>query len=417
MTTQHTDSPPRIFMILESMYPAPGGGGAEAQVGTLSRWFARHGIPCTIIAPMVPWGSQQATEQEGDVEIIRLRYPRIPVFGGLILQLKLIVLLFRRRHRIRALHCHIANNMAVATAVANRLLKKNMLVKLTGHTELNGGILATRPGLSTRLKRKLLKPALMQAISHMLAERLQQAGFEKRQIVEIPNAVDTQRFRPSPELRRQARKSRGASDELVMVYVGRLEAEKGVELLLNAWADAFRPDQQVRLVLVGNGSLQARLESLVQSKGCAHQIDFVGRSHEVARHLASADIGVLPSYAEGLSNTLLESMASGLPMIGSRVSGTEDFIEPSVHGWLFPPGDLPALVECLRAAHQLDRDRLAAMGEAARQRVQATASIPAVTKQLLACYDHGSPRPDTTGVAITPGLPSPSTHSPPRTRA
>lgn len=392
-------------MILDSVYPAVGGGGAEAQVGTLSRWFSRHGHPCTIVAPMVSWGSQQATEQEGDVDIIRLRYPRIPLFGGLILQLKLINLLYQRRHQIRALHCHIANNMAVGTAIANRFLKKNLLVKLTGNTELNGGILAERPSLIMRLKRQLLKAAMMQAISHMLVERLMEAGFDESRIFQIPNAVDTQRFEQSFGARRQARESRYPDNDLVMIYVGRLEPEKGVELLLEAWADAFGPDQRVRLVLVGSGSQQARLQSLVQTRGCAHQIEFVGQSRDVAQHLAAADIGVLPSYAEGLSNTLLESMASGLSMIGSRVSGTEDFIEPGVNGWLFPAGDRSSLVECLRAAHQLGPDRLAVMGEAASHRVQATASIPAVTRQLLARYDHGSTSPTTAGAPTTTSPP------------
>lgn len=376
-------------MILDSVYPALGGGGAEAQVGTLSRWFSGHGSPCTIVAPMVPWGPQQVHEQSGEVEIIRIPYPRIPLFGGLILQLRLLGLLHRRKHEIRALHCHIANNMAVTTAIANRFLKRHMVVKLTGSTELNGGILAERPSLSMILKRSLLKPAMIQAISHTLVKRLLQAGFETSHIFQIPNAVDTERFRLEPEARCKARRSRYPDDELVVIYVGRLEPEKGVDLLLDAWADAFTPDQRVKLVLVGAGSMQARLDAQARMRGCAHQIEFTGHSHDVARHLAAADIGVLTSYAEGLSNTLLESMASALPMIGSRVSGTEDFIEPSVNGWLFEPGDRAALVKCLQAAHQLGHDRLAVMGEAARERVQSTASIPAVTRQLLSLYDHG----------------------------
>lgn len=376
-------------MILDSVYPALGGGGAEAQVGTLSRWFCEHGEPCVIVTPMVPWGPQRSSERDDMIEIVRIPYPRIPLLGGLILQLRLAALLMQRRHEIRALHCHIANNMASTTALANRWLKKHMLVKLTGSTELNGGILAERPGLAMRLKRTLLKLSMIQAISQTLVERLLQAGFEASRVFQVPNAVDTRRFACSITERRQARNQRYGDDELVMIYVGRLEAEKGVDLLLNAWADAFQPDQPVRLVLVGTGSMQAQLEALAKARGCAHQLEFVGHSDDVAQHLMAADIGVLTSYAEGLSNTLLESMASALPMIGSRVSGTEDFIEPSVNGWLFEPGDRAALVKCLQAAHQLGHDRLAVMGEAARERVQSTASIPAVTRQLLSLYDHG----------------------------
>ena len=69
-------------MILDSVYPSTGGGGAESQVGTLTRWLAEQGIPSTIVVPMVPWGPQVAHERQGLVEIIRLRYPRVPLLGG-----------------------------------------------------------------------------------------------------------------------------------------------------------------------------------------------------------------------------------------------------------------------------------------------------------------------------------------------
>ena len=119
-------------MVLDSVYPSPGGGGAESQVGTLTGWLAEQGVPSTIVVPMVPWGPQVAHEQQGLVEIIRLRYPRLPLVGGLVLQARLMLLLRRRRREIKAIHCHIAQNMAVASAIINQRLRKPLLVKLTG---------------------------------------------------------------------------------------------------------------------------------------------------------------------------------------------------------------------------------------------------------------------------------------------
>lgn len=374
-------------MVLDSVYPSPGGGGAESQVGTLTGWLAEQGVPSTIVVPMVPWGPQVAHEQQGLVEIIRLRYPRLPLVGGLVLQARLMLLLRRRRREIKAIHCHIAQNMAVASAIINQRLRKPLIVKLTGMTELNGGILDPNPSLSMRLKRTILKQTMIQAISHTLGNRLLDVGFSPAQVYRIPNAVDLDRFDPQqPHM--QALRAQGRPDsDLVVLYVGRLEAVKGLDVLMDAWMAAFTPEQNVRLLLVGSGSLEETLKQKVSANGREEQIRFLGRSDNVAEQLACADLGVLTSYTEGLSNTLLESMASGLPMIGSRVSGNEDFIQPNVTGWLFPAGDREALARCLRQAYRLGRPGLAEMGRAARAFVQANASIPTVGNQLRTIYE------------------------------
>ncbi len=373
-------------MILDSVYPSLGGGGAEAQVGTLSRWLSTHGIPCTIVVPMVSWGPQTAHEADGQVEVIRLRYPRLPLLGGIVLQLRLMLLLLSRRHSIQALHAHIANNMAATTSLINRVLKKPLLVKLTGFTELHGGILDNdlKPGV--RLKRKLLRSAQIQAISHMLVERLLAAGFARNRIHHIPNAVDTTRFNPDPEHRRRMREQAHPGIDLVAVYVGRLEREKGVDLLVDTWIQTFGSQDAIKLVLVGSGSMRAALEDRVNRHQRQHQIEFAGQRSNIADYLTSADIGLLTSHAEGLSNTLLESMAAGLPMIASQVSGNEDFIEPGVNGWLFPAGNAAALSSCLREARALDHQGLIEKGQAARAKVDRLASIPAVSERLMAMY-------------------------------
>ena len=80
--TRKAEPTRRVFIVLDSVYPSPGGGGAESQVGTLTGWLAEQGVPSTIVVPMVPWGPQVAHEQHGLVKIIRLRYPRLPLVSG-----------------------------------------------------------------------------------------------------------------------------------------------------------------------------------------------------------------------------------------------------------------------------------------------------------------------------------------------
>ena len=102
--------------------------------------------------------------------------------------------------------------------------------------------------------------------------------------------------------------------------------------------------------------------------------------------LADADIGVLPSTVEGLSNTLLECMASGLPMIASRVSGSEDLVHTGVNGWLFEPGDRDGLVDCLIDAAELPLQRRLEFGAQARATIERHASLDSVLERILALY-------------------------------
>ena len=107
--------------------------------------------------------------------------------------------------------------------------------------------------------------------------------------------------------------------------------------------------------------------------------------------LAEAHIGVLPSRIEGLSNTLLEFMACGLPAVASRVSGSEDFVKPGRNGWLHPVGDAGAVAAALREAEALSPERLAALGHNARADVEAAAAVPRVIGKLMELYRGQTP--------------------------
>ena len=177
--------------------------------------------------------------------------------------------------------------------------------------------------------------------------------------------------------------------------MGRLVPEKDLATLLEAWARAFPPGEELdaRLRLVGGGPLEARLRAQAERLGLARQVEFLGHRDRVEEVLADADVGVLPSRIEGLSNTLLEFMASGLPALASRVSGSEDFVVPGRNGWLFEVSDVSALAAALRDAKTLPPERLAAMGRQARADVEAAASLDVVAGRLQALYRGARPAP------------------------
>jgi glycosyltransferase involved in cell wall biosynthesis len=141
---------------------------------------------------------------------------------------------------------------------------------------------------------------------------------------------------------------------------------------------------------VGGGRLEAELREQARALGIADAVEFLGHQDKVEDILATADVGVLPSTIEGLSNTLLEFMASSLPTIASRVSGSEDFVVTGQNGWLFDVGDAKTLAAHLGAAAALAPAALEDMGRRARADVEAASALDRVVGRLLALY-RGTP--------------------------
>ncbi|HZZ92463.1 MAG TPA: glycosyltransferase family 4 protein [Usitatibacter sp.] len=378
-----TDTRPCVLLVLEATFPREGGGGAESQVFTLARCLAARGLRIVVVVPRVAEGPQALRETIEHFEVVRIPYPRTRVLGGIVLLARLAALLVAWRGRYSAIHAHIAHNMAATSTVVGRLLGKPVFVKITGVHEIHGGILDPRPRLSVRLRRWALRRATrMQATSTRISRLLVDRGFGPAQVALLPNGVDTARF---------ARRSRNAAlrGELcgdaprVGIFVGRLSPEKALFLLLDAWARAFDP--RACLLLVGEGPLRDELGARARELGIASQVVFAGHRADVGDLLSTADFAILPSHGEGLSNALLEYMAAELPVVGSRVSGTEDFVE-AAHGWLFEPGDGAGLERALRAVSAMPDADLRRMGLAARDRVESLASLDAVTGRLLSLY-------------------------------
>ena len=153
-----------------------------------------------------------------------------------------------------------------------------------------------------------------------------------------------------------------------LVAIGRLSAQKGFALLMEAVAQAALPN--LRLTLVGDGELRGEIEAEIAAKGLQAQVTLVGWQDEagVARALNAAQALVLPSFAEGLPVVLMEAMAAGRPVIATAIAGVPELVTPEV-GWLVPAGDVSALAGAMRALAATPAGTLAAMGQAARERV------------------------------------------------
>lgn len=387
------DKPPRVLMVLESGLPTVGGGGAESQVQTLGIEFQRRGVPVSVVTPMVWWVTQQAEDVVAGIPVTRIRYPRVRLLGSLWLLVALAILLFRRRGNYDVIHSHIAGNMSAVCCLMGPLLGKPVFVKLTGMTEMRGGILDEHPGWFTRLRKWAMRQATAyQATSSRIGRMLVESGFDAKKVMLIANAVDIERFRAKPD-RDERRREQFGDRRLIGIYVGRLEWEKGVELMVRGWARVLRGRDDALLLVVGNGSLGVGLHQLCSTLGIGEQVRFLGPTKQPESFLALADFGILASLHEGLSNTLLEYMSSGLPVLGSRVSGNEDFIVEGRTGWMFTPGDEESYVSALQRVCATSEQAMAMMRSQALAMVQSRASIRHVGDSLIRLYDHGPGEP------------------------
>lgn len=176
-----------------------------------------------------------------------------------------------------------------------------------------------------------------------------QAWIAPERVSVIYNGVDTARFAPQPAVRARVRAELHIADgEILVGTVGRLVAIKDHLTLLRAAEELSARGSWLRVLLVGDGPERARLEAFVNERpGLRNRVTFAGASANVPELLNAMDVFVLPSISEGMSNTLLEAMATGLPVIATNVGGTPEVVEDGVQGNLFAPRDVKALAEHL----------------------------------------------------------------------
>ncbi len=169
----------------------------------------------------------------------------------------------------------------------------------------------------------------------------------------IPNGVDTTWFTPGP--------SAHSDRPLRLLFVGRLESYKGLTDLFEALRIVgTRTNRPFTLQVVGDGSLRNSLVDAAVKRGLADRISFRGAvpGAEMPDVYRDADLFILPSIVEGMPNAVLEAMASGLPVLATRIPGSEDLIEEGQTGFLVPPVDPQTLADRLYTLIENDKLRI-----------------------------------------------------------
>lgn len=248
-------------------------------------------------------------------------------------------------------------------------------------------------GRKNRILRRLYRPFVQQyvALSAHIAEYLQKGvGVPAMRINRICNGVDIRRFHPVATAREPLADSPFNDPHFRIIgTVGRVQAVKNQLALIRAFAALIqrRPAsaEQVRLMIVGDGPLRETLKAEFEALGLQTHIWLAGERSDVPEVMRAMDVFVLPSLAEGISNTILEAMASGLPVIASDVGGNAELVDPATSGALVPPNDHVALVDALET-YALDAKLSAVRGAAARTRATELFSIEHMVSEYDALY-------------------------------
>ncbi len=245
-----------------------------------------------------------------------------------------------------------------------------------------------------RVMRKMLAPLVTHfiTVSRLLEDYLRaDVHVPAAKITRICNGVDTARFQPRRDPARAvlAAAPFDARGRLVIGTIGRMQQVKDQPTLARAFVELLRARPALRerlaLVMIGDGPLRERVLAILQEAGCAELAWLPGTRGDTPELLNAFDVFALPSLAEGISNTILEAMATGLPVVATEVGGNPELVLPGATGELVPRDDPSALAAAL-AAYADDPARTATHGAQARERACRELSLARMIEQYDRVY-------------------------------
>lgn len=369
----------RILFCTWQYHPVPA-GGAERQARLQAEELVRRGHEVTVVCPRV---AGIASGEVGGVRVVRLRRLRGKVPRRLSYFTNLFRFVLQHADDYDVAHVHLANLQADVVVAAARLRGLPTHVKVA-----NSGVHGETKRLSriARVTRWYgLKHAdSVQALSMESVTEMTRIGVAGQRVVPIPNGV----LLPGKhQVRRQARRGLGLPEEQgIVLYAGRFARYKGLGDLIASWRSVARSGWS--LVLVGEEAADEPYGPISDLPGLTVRPWTV----DIQRYLDAADIFVLPSHSEGMSNALLEAMASGLAVVTSDTGAATEMVEHGRSGLIHRTGDasdLSEMLDLVMSDTALRRD----IAAAARERV-VDFSVERVVDQLEGVYARiGRQRP------------------------
>jgi len=301
-----------------------------------------------------------------------------------------VIWLIRNRHRYDLIHCQQMFGSAMAAALAGFVVRKPVVVRVTlsGHRgEVNEVKSVALAGLRLSLLGRVSKWV---ALSSEMKAEIEQITEGENKVTVIYNATDI----PSEAAFDQATKAQFRSkldlgNNKLVVFAGRLSEDKGLDILIAAWAHVCGIHPGSRLLLLGEGGEYRNTESetkrMVAELKLENSVSFLGHVDEVKQYILASDIFVLPSRWEGMSNALVEAFACGATIVASDIGANREICEDGINSLLFPVGDVRALATAI--VKLMDEPSMAvALGKAARNKAEKVLTVDKMINSYIETY-------------------------------
>ena len=376
-----------VIMLIQAFYPAI--GGAEKQALELSRSLAARGIRVTVLTRRLE--NTSVEENMDGVRVVRLGSPGSGAMNSIGFMIDSFLYLMTHATEYDVVHVHLASSHAVAALLAGKFTKKKTLVKLADGKAQNE-ITLSRKSLLGRLKLRFFRntrPNLIVLNGEVFDWLKSAPEFRDFPLIQFRNGVDTLKYTPPLYQEKINAKAKLGFDNVpIVLFVGRLDPKKRIREFVELWAEIFSEEMvkpKMRFVIVGGGPEEAPIRNAVASLGLKESVTLAGSQADLLPYYRAADIFILPSIAEGLSNSMLEAMSCGLAILASRVGGAREAVIEGENGLLFDPFNRVEIKECLRG-HMADRSLAVKMGEKSREIAVKKYSMSKVADELLEIY-------------------------------
>jgi glycosyltransferase involved in cell wall biosynthesis len=374
-----------VLMIIDCFYPIP--GGAQTHVRQIIPFLTANGCQVNVLTRRWQKSFPLFEKFEG-IPVYRVGLPGRNVISTVSYILGIFWFIVMGRGQIDVIHTQSAVALGAVGKLAAILTGKKNVARISASSKI--------PRLQRNVLGRMIlwlfkRTDMVVCLSEQIFQQLKSIHMNEKQILRLPNPVDTKRFFPAhTNQKKNWRLEKGfGQEDSVVVYIGRIVQEKGLELLFDVWKKITVSYPQARLLLVGKGihypgSLEEELQDRVRKEKLAN-VYFEGEVLHPEEYFNHGDIFILMSHHEGLSNALLEAMAAGNAIIASNIPANRGYIHHQQNGFLVECGDYQQFYQALQALIN-DRALQQTLGARAREFVTHRMSFELAARTLAENY-------------------------------